>query len=71
MNKNIIDSIQNDIKKAKNRLRGRKIVENFGQKEVIALKEKYSQYKYGENAAAFALIIEFDRACEYYTGGNL
>jgi len=58
------DKIKKDIEKFKNKLiaKARKsgIYENFGQKEVSKLKDKYSDCFYTES---WDLIINFDNWC--------
>ena len=63
-----IESVIKDIKKAKAKLIGKKPYENFGQDEVRKLRDKYSDYRYGEYSRVFDLINQFDEWCSTYTG---
>ena len=48
------------------------IYENFGQKEVSALKDKFSNYDgYMDMNQRQAIIQEFDNWCMNYTGNNV
>lgn len=64
---NPLEEVRRDIEKAKQRLNGKPVRENFGQDEVRKLKEKYSQYQYGQYSEVFDLIDEFDNWCSNYT----
>lgn len=67
---NIVNMILKDIERAKTRLKGKRPTENFGQKEIMKLKDKYSDYKYGQYSNAYDLINEFENWCANYTGAN-
>jgi len=65
---NPIKDVISDIAKLKNKLKNQPIRENFGQKEIRELKDKYSQYAYGPYRAVFDYINAFDEWCSNYTG---
>ena len=65
---NIIDTIKKDIDKLKKALtkkaKSKGIYENFGQKEVRKLEDKYSDYQYKyEDKEAWNEIRKFDYWC--------
>lgn len=64
----ILAKVRKDIEKAKNKLKGKKPRENFGEKEVRALEDKYFEYRYGLNHEVFDLIHDFEDWCGRYTG---
>ena len=69
LNENISNEIRKDIQKRKRKLiqswKKSGGYENFGQKEVMALEDKYSDYRYQKE---FDLIRAFDNWCMNYTG---
>ena len=67
----ILSQVRRDIEKAKNKLKGKSPRENFGEKEVRALRDKYSDYQYGVNHQVFDLINQFDDWCGSYVGESL
>ena len=64
----VLKNVRRDIDKLKRNLRSQPFCENFGQREIEKLNEKYSQYFYKWGFEPVVGEIErFEEWCENYT----
>ena len=67
MSEKQLKQLKTDISKTKQKLIGKQVYENFGQKEIRLLKDKYCLPNYSENGKiAINLIIELEHFFENY-----
>jgi len=66
-----IADMEKDIKKSKNKLKKKPLVENFGQDEVRRISDKYFDLQIENYQQYSSLIREFSDWCANYEGDNI